>query len=80
MKKKIFDLQKYRIQQIVESLNCPINRHCTRVEHNCDDWELFKHPDWLLTHFIEQGGAREFAKRRAEFEREVEEFEEDYQI
>jgi hypothetical protein len=61
--KKFLSL-KYNQDQIVEALNCPINRHCTRVEHCCDDWELHLHPEWLLEHFISHGGAVEFAKRR----------------
>lgn len=62
MKKFLFG--KYNLDQIVEAMNCPINRHCTRVEHNCDDWELHLHPEWLIEHFIRCGGATEFAKRR----------------
>ena len=61
---KKFDAQKYNTDQIVEAISCPVNRHCTRVEHSCDDWVLFKHPEWLLEHFIKCGGAKEFAKRR----------------
>lgn len=79
-KVKVFDLARYTQAQIVDALTCPINRHCTRVEYGCDDWELHKHPDWLLTHYIKHGGAREFANRRKEFEREVTIPDEDYQI
>lgn len=61
---KKFNMHKYNDDQIIEALTCPVNRHCTRVEHNCDDWELFKHPNWLIEHFIRCGGAVEFAKRR----------------
>ena len=61
---KRFDNHQYKDDQIIEALTCPVNRHCTRVEHNCDDWELFKHPEWLMMHFIENGGAKEFTKRR----------------
>lgn len=59
-----FLFAKYNQDQIVMALTCPVNRHCSRVEHNCDDWELFRHPEWLLEHFITNGGAKEFAKRR----------------
>lgn len=73
MKKIKFDLRKYTRAQIVDAISCPCNRHCTRVEHSCDDFELYKHPEWLLHHYIENGGAIAFAKRRKEFEREIEE-------
>ena len=63
---KKFNQHKYLDDQIWEAFLCPVNRHCTRVEHSCDDWELFKHPEWLLEHFIRCGGAEEFAKRRTD--------------
>ncbi|MFA6446456.1 MAG: hypothetical protein WCW14_04390 [Candidatus Paceibacterota bacterium] len=72
MKVKQFDTANYTRAQMLEALTCPINRHCTRVEHGCDDWELFKHPEWLMQHYIERGGAVAFAKRRSEFIRDVE--------
>jgi len=52
--------------QIVEALTCPVNRDMTRVEHSCDDRELFHHPEWLIAHYITNGGAIAFAKRREE--------------
>jgi hypothetical protein len=61
---KRFDQHRYTDDQIIDALTCPVNRHCTRVEHNCDDWELYKNPEWLLQHYIGCGGAAEFAKRR----------------
>jgi hypothetical protein len=61
---KKFKMLKYNQDQIVDALTCPVNRHCTRVEHGCDDWEMYKHPEWLLEHYIRCGGAKEFAKRR----------------
>ena len=61
---KRFNARRYNDAQIVEALTCPVNRHCTRIEHRCDDWELHLHPEWLLEHFIQNGGAVEFAKRR----------------
>lgn len=61
---KKFNSHKYNDDQIIDALTCPVNRHCTRVEHDCDDWTLYKHPDWLLEHYIRCGGAKEFAKRR----------------
>lgn len=75
-----FDMGLFMQRQYVEALTCPVNRHCTREERNCDDWELFKNPGWLLKHFIENGGAVEFAKRRAEFCREIEVFEIEFEI
>lgn len=69
-----FNSHKYNDAQIWESFLCPVNRHCTRVEHNCDDWELFKHPEWLVEHYIKNGGAEAFAKHREEKEYWIEEF------
>ncbi len=77
MKIMVFDQKGYMQRQIWEALTCPINRHCTRLEHGCDDWDLFHHPEWLITHFISNGGAEEFAKRRAEFLREIEVYEDE---
>lgn len=68
---KKFDLRKYTRDQIIDALTYPVNRQCTRVEHNCDDWELYRHPEWLIEHYIRCGGAKEFAKRRAKYEKEV---------
>jgi len=79
-KRKKFNFAKYTQDQIVDALNCPLNRHATRVEHSCDDWELHKHADWLVEHYIEKGGAVYWATKRKEYETEVEEPEEDYQI
>jgi hypothetical protein len=62
-----FDFRRYELDQIIEALTCPINRHATRVEHDCTDWELHKNPKLLIIHFIEKGGAVEFSKRRGEF-------------
>ena len=62
-----FDLRLYKLEQIIEALTCPVNRHATREEHQCDDWHLHENPNLLIIHFIEKGGAEEFAKRRAEF-------------
>jgi len=80
VKRKKFNFAKYMHDQLVDMLNCPLNRHATRVEHNCDDWELHKHPDWLINHYTEKGGAEYWAKKRKEYEEEIEEPEEDYQI
>jgi len=34
------------------------------VEHGCNETELFAHPEWLINHYIEKGGAVAFAQRR----------------
>lgn len=68
----VFDNSKFLQRQIVEALTCPINRHCTRLERRCDDWELWHNPEWLIQHFIDNGGAAAFARRREEFLRVVE--------
>lgn len=59
-----FNQHKYNDDQILDALTCPVNRHCTRVEHGCDDWTLYLNPNWLLEHYIRCGGAVEFANRR----------------
>ena len=68
---KVFNTRAYTQAQLMEALTCPVNRHMTRIEHGCNDRELFKHPDWLLDHYVKFGGAEAFAKRRSEFEKEV---------
>ena len=68
-KKPKLDISAYNIQQIIEIFTCPVNRHSTRVEYQCSDVELYDHPDWLIKHFIENGGAEAFAKKRLEFQK-----------
>lgn len=68
---KIFRLNEYNEKQRVDALTCPINRHGTRVENNCDDWELWRNPRLLIEHYIRHGGADAFARRRDEFFQEV---------
>ena len=75
-KKPLFDATEYNIKQIIEALSCPINRHCTRIEHDCDDLELYQHPEWLIQHFIENGGAAVFATKREAFQKLCEHIEE----
>jgi len=58
------NLIKNNWRQIVESLTCPLNRAMTMVEHGCNETELFAHPEWLINHYIEKGGAVAFAQRR----------------
>lgn len=62
-----FDFMAYNMRQIMDALTCPLNRHATRVEKKCSDFELHANPEWLIEHYIRCGGAIEFAKRRAEF-------------
>jgi len=71
-KRKVFNVHKYNQAQIVDSLTCPLNRHATRVEHQCDDFELHKHPDWLLDHYIKCGGAVYWETKREQYFDEVE--------
>jgi hypothetical protein len=66
-KPAVFDLKLYSAEQVMEALNCPVNRHCTRVEHDCTDWDLQLHPEWLIQHYIENGGAVAFAQKRKDF-------------
>jgi hypothetical protein len=54
------------ISQMVEALTCPVNRYATMVEHSCDEYELFKHPDWLVEHYVKFGGATKNAQLRKE--------------
>ena len=62
-----FDHRGYTSEQVFEALTCPVNRHSTRVKYKCNDFELFKHPEWLLDNYIKNSGAEGFAKRRDEF-------------
>jgi len=60
-------LEQYNLTQILDAVTCPVNRHAVRAKKTCDDWELYKHPDWLIEHYVENGGAVAFARRRSEF-------------
>ena len=51
-------------EQVIMALNDDLNRHATRVERQCDDRTLSLHPDWLIIHFVQNGGAYYFAKLR----------------
>ena len=74
MKKRVFNLKRYTHDQLVDALLCPVNRDMTRREHSCDDEALWKnHGEWLIQHYIEFGGAEEWAKRREEYYEEREE-------
>ena len=60
-----FRLCERNIKQLVEALTCPVNRYATMVEHSCNEMELFHHPDWLVMHYVENGGAIAFAEKRS---------------
>jgi hypothetical protein len=62
----MFDLKGYNVAQIIDALTNPLNRHTTRVEHCCSDDELYYHPDWLLKHYAENGGAEKWAKEHTD--------------
>ena len=72
MKTVVFNTAEYLKRQLVDALTCPINRHGTRVENKCDDWGLWRNPQLLVDHYIQNGGALAFAARRVEFFREIE--------
>ena len=69
---KKFDLHKYNDDQVIEALTDPINRHAVRVHYGVDDWWLHDHKDEVILWWIIHGGATEFAKKRKEYEKEVE--------
>ena len=50
------------VTEIVEAIGNPRIRHLVRCEHNCDDNELHKHPDWLLNKWVSSGMSKEFNK------------------
>lgn len=68
-KQAIIDFTKTRNgQQITAAFLCPINRHATRVEYGCSD-EFFiigNNYEYLIGHYIVNGGAAAFAKLRQE--------------
>lgn len=67
---KRFNTHKYNDDQIIEAVTHPINRHAVRVKFGVDDWWLYDHPEELIKHWSENGGAIEFAKRRQLYEQE----------
>lgn len=68
----VFDYSRYVLAQKIEALTCPVNRDSTRREHNCNDMDLFHHPEWLMENYIKKGGSDRFRERRAQFMIEVE--------
>ena len=65
-------LELRNFQQAITALNDHLNRHATRVEHQCDDVTLSEHPDWLIFHFVQSGGAIAFAQLSGTIEEFVE--------
>ena len=55
-------------KQITEAFLCPLNRHCTRVKHSCNDEDFLKNKNYknLLENYILNGGAEVFAKKERE--------------
>jgi hypothetical protein len=56
--KKALNLKVYLDIQKVDAIGSELNRNGTREEHKCDDVELLRHPEWLIQHYIDYGGAR----------------------
>ena len=56
-------------RQVVQAFLCITNRYMTMKEHGCSPGNFLegKNHDLLIEHFIENGGAKEFAKRREKF-------------
>ncbi len=56
-------------RQIIDAFLCPVNRHCTRVENNYSDADLIKDRNFekLIMHYVINGGAEAFAKKRESF-------------
>ncbi len=74
----IDDADRYEIEfflttrngrQIAEAFLCPVNRHCTRVENNYCDGDFIKDKNFekLIMHYVINGGAEAFAKKRESF-------------
>ena len=61
-------LCRNNISQMVEALTCPVNRHAVRVKHGWTDYDLFRNPEVLVLHYIENGGAKKHAELRNKME------------
>jgi hypothetical protein len=64
---KKLNVRKYNHDQIVDALLCPLNRFATMVEHSCNEYDLHKHPEWLLEHYVRCGGAVYWASKREQY-------------
>ena len=56
--KKALNLNVYLDIQKADAIGSELNRNGTREEHKCDDRELLRHPEWLIQHYIDYGGAK----------------------
>ena len=54
---KSIDTGAYLLAQKADAVLSRENRHGTREEYRCDDRTLEEHPEWLIKHYIEHGGA-----------------------
>lgn len=51
-------------RQVQQAFLDPLNRFGTMQEHRCNEYDLYLHPDWLIVHYIQFGGAVAFAEER----------------
>jgi len=68
-KKEIFNFLETRNgSQIMEAFLCPLNRHATKEECGLSDEDFLEDSNhtYLLKHYIKNGGAAAFAKKREE--------------
>ena len=63
--KRCLTLEAVNMAEIFDALFSPLNRHGTREQYMCDDTVLNAHPEWLIKHHHESGGAA-FARRSFE--------------
>ena len=72
---KKLNLRKYTHDQMVDALLCPLNRFATTQEHSCNEYDLHKHPEWLLEHYVRCGGAKYWESKREQYMEEQDELE-----
>lgn len=60
------DLDGYKRLQIVKIFGSLLNIDTTRRRFGCNNRELIKDPSLLVTNFIENGGAADFAEKNRE--------------
>lgn len=44
------------VKHLAFAFLCTKNRSMTMLEHSCDEWGLFYHPEWLLEHYFLNSG------------------------
>ena len=44
------------VKHLVFAFLCTKNRSMTMLEHSCNEWGLFDHPEWLLEHYFLNSG------------------------